>query len=59
MGVMNMVPYFGPVIGMAPVVIINLFSNPTIALTSLIYLIIIQQVEVTFIEPNRRWTTRS
>ncbi|PBH82267.1 AI-2E family transporter, partial [Clostridioides difficile] len=52
MGVMNMVPYFGPVIGMAPVVIINLFSNPTIALTSLIYLIIIQQVEVTFIEPK-------
>ena len=52
MGVMNMVPYFGPVIGMAQVVIINLFSNPTIALTSLIYLIIIQQVEVTFIEPK-------
>ncbi|HBE9435519.1 membrane protein [Clostridioides difficile] len=52
MGVMNMVPYFGPVIGMAPVVIINLFSNPTTALTALIYLIIIQQVEVTFIEPK-------
>lgn len=51
-GFMNMIPYFGPVIGMAPVVIINLFYNPSIALFSLIYLIIVQQIEVAVIEPK-------
>ncbi|MFR6017218.1 MAG: AI-2E family transporter [Paraclostridium sordellii] len=49
---MNMIPYFGPVIGMTPVVIINLFYSPSIALFSLIYLILVQQVEIAFIEPN-------
>ncbi len=49
---MNMIPYFGPVIGMTPVVIINLFYNPTIALFSLIYLLLVQQVEVAVIEPK-------
>lgn len=48
----NMIPYFGPIIGMTPVVIINLFYNPTISLFSLIYLILVQQVEVIFIEPK-------
>lgn len=48
----NMIPYFGPIIGMTPVVIINLFYNPTISMFSLIYLILVQQVEVIFIEPK-------
>ncbi len=52
MGLMNMIPYFGPAIGMAPVVLINLFSDPKIALFSLIYLLVVQQVEVAFIEPK-------
>lgn len=52
MGITNMIPYFGPIIGMTPVVIINLFYNPTISLFSLIYLILVQQVEVIFIEPK-------
>lgn len=52
MGFMNMIPYFGPVIGMAPVVIINLFYSPSIALISLIYLMIVQQIEVAVIEPK-------
>ncbi|MGL5346195.1 MAG: AI-2E family transporter [Peptostreptococcaceae bacterium] len=51
-GVMNMIPYFGPVIGMTPVVVINLFYNPTIALISLIYLLLVQQIEVAVIEPK-------
>ncbi len=51
-GFMNMIPYFGPVIGMTPVVIINLFYNPSVALFSLIYLILVQQVEIAFIEPK-------
>jgi predicted PurR-regulated permease PerM len=51
-GFMNMIPYFGPVIGMTPVVIINLFYSPSVALFSLIYLILVQQVEIAFIEPK-------
>lgn len=51
-GFMNMIPYFGPVIGMTPVVIVNLFSDPTVALMSLIWLLIVQQIEVAFIEPK-------
>lgn len=52
MAVMNMIPYFGPVIGMTPVVLINLFNDPKIAVFCLIYLILVQQVEVAFIEPK-------
>ena len=52
MGVMNLIPYFGPVIGMAPVFIINLFYNPTTAVLSLIYLLLVQQIEVAVIEPK-------
>lgn len=51
-GFMNLIPYFGPVIGMTPVVIINLFYNPTVALFSLIYLLLVQQIEVAIIEPK-------
>ena len=51
-GFMNLIPYFGPVIGMTPVVLINLFYNPTIAILSLIYLLLIQQIEVAVIEPK-------
>ena len=52
MGVMNMIPYFGPVIGMTPVVIINLFYDPSIALFSLAFLLLVQQIEVAIIEPK-------
>ncbi|MGL4914560.1 MAG: AI-2E family transporter [Romboutsia sp.] len=51
-GFMNLIPYFGPVIGMTPVVIINLFYNPSVALFSLAYLLLVQQVEVAVIEPK-------
>ncbi len=37
---------------MTPVVLINLFTDPKIALFSLIYLLVVQQVEVAFIEPK-------
>ncbi|CEH33563.1 AI-2E family transporter [Romboutsia lituseburensis] len=51
-GIMNLIPYFGPVIGMTPVVIINLFYDPKIALFSLVYLLLVQQLEVAVIEPK-------
>ncbi|SCI92340.1 pheromone autoinducer 2 transporter [uncultured Clostridium sp.] len=49
---MNMIPYFGPAISMTTIVLINLFYNPSIALFSLIYLILVQQIEIAFIEPK-------
>lgn len=51
-GIMNLIPYFGPVIGMTPVVIINLFYDPKIAIFSLVYLLLVQQLEVAVIEPK-------
>lgn len=51
-GFMNLIPYFGPVIGMTPVFVINLFYNPSIALFSLAYLLLVQQIEVAVIEPK-------
>ena len=51
-GVTNVIPYFGPFIGMSVVFLINLFYNPTIALFSLIYLLLVQQIEVAVIEPK-------
>lgn len=48
----NLIPYFGPVIGMTPVVIINLFYDPSVALFCLAYLLLVQQVEVAVIEPK-------
>lgn len=52
MGVTNLIPYFGPVIGMTPVVLINIFYNPSIAIFSLVYLMLVQQIEIAFIEPK-------
>ncbi len=48
----NMIPYFGPIIGMIPAVIINLFYNPTVSLYCIIGLFIVQQLETVFIEPK-------
>lgn len=48
----NLIPYFGPALGMAPVFIINLFYNPSIAIFSLAYLMLVQQIEVAVIEPK-------
>lgn len=48
----NLIPYFGPVLGMAPVFIINLFYNQSIAIFSLAYLLLVQQIEIAVIEPK-------
>ncbi|MGL5084893.1 MAG: AI-2E family transporter [Clostridium sp.] len=51
-GVTNMIPFFGPFIGMVPVFVINLFYNPSVSITTLIYLVILQQIEGNIIEPK-------
>ena len=49
---MNLIPYFGPFLSMGSAVLVNLFYSPRIALFSLIYLLLVQQLEVAVIEPK-------
>ena len=48
----NLIPYFGPILGMIPAVIINLFYNPVVSLYAIIALLIVQQIEMVIIEPK-------
>ncbi|MCR1933446.1 AI-2E family transporter [Clostridium tepidum] len=50
--VTNMIPYFGPFIGMIPAVIINLFYVPIKALWVLIFLFLLQQFDAWYLEPK-------
>ncbi|MGL5152390.1 MAG: AI-2E family transporter [Clostridium sp.] len=51
-GITNLIPYFGPLLGMIPVGIINLFFNYKIAIACIIFLLIVQQIEGNIIEPK-------
>ncbi len=51
-GFFNIIPYFGPLIGSVPVIIVSFFVNPTKALTALIIIIVIQQIDANFLEPK-------
>lgn len=51
-GLTNMIPYFGPIIGMVPTVLINVFYSIKIAVVSLIFLLVLQQIEGNIIEPK-------
>lgn len=48
----NLIPYFGPILGMIPAVIINLFYNPIVSLYAIIALLVVQQIEMIIIEPK-------
>lgn len=51
-GVTNMIPYFGPVIGMVVAFLINVFYNPRTAVVVLIFLIILQQFDGWYLDPK-------
>lgn len=51
-GVTNMIPYFGPLLGMIPAVLLNVFYSPIKAIWVLLFLIILQQVEGNILEPK-------
>ena len=51
-GVFNIIPYFGPIIGSVPVVIVSFFVNPPKAITALVIIIIIQQLDANFLDPR-------
>lgn len=51
-GVFNMIPYFGPIIGSVPVVVVSFFINPPKAITALLIIIAIQQLDANFLDPR-------
>ena len=51
-GLFNIIPYFGPIIGSVPVVIVSFFIDPTKALTSLIIILVVQQIDANFLDPK-------
>jgi predicted PurR-regulated permease PerM len=51
-GVLNIIPYFGPIAGAVLAVLVALFRSPWTALWALIALIVIQQIDALFLSPN-------
>lgn len=50
-GITNMIPFFGPIIGTAVAVIVNIFFSFNKALIVLIVMIVVQQLESAILEP--------
>lgn len=51
-GITNMIPYFGPMIGMVPAFIITLFYSPIVAFWVLIFIIALQQFDGLYLGPK-------
>lgn len=51
-GFFNIIPYFGPIIGSVPVVFVSFLIDPPKALTALIIIIVIQQMDGNFLDPK-------
>lgn len=51
-GAFNIIPYFGPIIGSFPVVLVSFFVNPPKALTALAIILVVQQLDANFLDPR-------
>lgn len=51
-GITNIIPYFGPLIGAVPAVLIALLESPALALKAMLVLVIVQQLESQVIAPQ-------
>jgi sporulation integral membrane protein YtvI len=51
-GITNIIPYFGPLIGAVPAVLISLLSSPALALKVILVFVIVQQIESQLIAPQ-------
>lgn len=51
-GIFNIIPMFGPILGSIPVVIVSLFINPIKALVALIIILVVGQIDANFIDPK-------
>ncbi|MGL5634485.1 MAG: AI-2E family transporter [Sarcina sp.] len=51
-GITNMIPYFGPFIGMIPAFILTLFVNPTMAIWIILFIFLLQQFDGWYLGPK-------
>lgn len=51
-GILNIIPYFGPIVGGAIAALVALFESPTLALLVIAGMIVIQQLDGVLISPN-------
>lgn len=51
-GLTNMIPYIGPYIGLAPAVVVTVFTDPWKAVFACIVVLIVQQIDGNIIYPN-------
>ena len=51
-GITNMIPYFGPFIGMVPAFILTLFVSPTMAIWVLFFIFLLQQFDGWYLGPK-------
>ena len=59
-GLANLIPYVGPSIGLIPMIIANVFTDPHRMLIAVVYMLIIQQVDGNILYPRIvRWCDES
>ncbi|MCR1898995.1 AI-2E family transporter [Irregularibacter muris] len=51
-GVTNLIPYFGPIIGAVPGIILTLFDSPIKALWLAIFILVLQQFDGNYLKPK-------
>lgn len=51
-GVFNIIPYFGPIFGVLPAILIGLLKSPQIALYTALWLFALQQIEGNILSPK-------
>lgn len=51
-GITNIIPYLGPYLGLAPAVLVTIFTDPFKALLACVVVIIVQQIDGNIIYPN-------
>lgn len=51
-GLANIIPYFGPYIGLIPAVAVALIQSPMLALWTIVVFLVIQQIDNSFISPK-------
>jgi len=51
-GIFNIIPYFGPIFGVIPIILIGLLSSPKIAFYTALWLFALQQIEGSILSPK-------
>lgn len=51
-GIFNLIPYFGPILGAAPVIVIALLKSPWLAIYVVALFFLVNQLEVMFLAPR-------